>query len=154
MDNQEFWNNVRPRLAKGTRIGEIQRLYFRGILSYEDLINLPSLDAREIKERHYAELARQEEELGKQRENAYGESLQGASSLTGEASGWEVHFSAKGGIIAFIDNKGISYRWVDRGWDPLKYMRKIRTEDPVLFNSIFEQYPRLSGLLEVLKKEA
>lgn len=154
MENKEFWNMIRPRIAKGTKISEIQRLYFGGILSYEDLINLPSLDAKEIKSKHYAELARQEIEVGRQRENAYGVSLQGSSSLTGESSGWEVHFSAKGGIIAFIDNKGITYRWVDRGWDPLKYLRKIRTEDPGLFNMIFEKYPVLSGMLEILKKEA
>lgn len=141
MNYNEFWAAVRPRIAKGTKISEIQRLYFNHILSYEDLINLPVLDAKEIRARHKAELERQEQ-AKRERAAKVWEEVSKTRILDKAPGGFlGVGVSPAGVLVSvLIDGKETPFTDIGNGWDPVKLIGEVATRDPEFFAYLKGRY--------------
>ena len=149
MNNKEFWDNVRPRLSRSTKISEIQRLYFGKILSYEDLIHLPVLDAKEIRERHAAELERQRKAVEDRKTAIWDEVLKTRALIKDPDDALGIGVSPKNVLVSvFID--GVETPFTDKDFNPVKLIGEIRYRDPAFYAFIKGRYdwPRLFNQVE------
>ena len=139
MNSNEFWAAVRPRIAKGTKISEIQRLYFSKILSYEDLINLPVLDAKEIRRKHEAELERQRRALADRAVEIWKE-VSNTRILDKAPRGALGVGVSPAGVLVSVLIDGEETPFTSKEWDPVKLIGQIGTRDPAYFAYLKGRY--------------
>ncbi len=149
MNNKEFWDGIRPRIAPGTKISEIQRLYFGKILSYEDLIHLPVLDAKEIRRKHAAELERQRKAVEARKVEVWSE-VRKARILDKSPDGSLGIGVSPAGVLVSVLIGGDEIPFTSRSWDPVRDFRKIRKADPSFYDFIKgrHDWPRLYNQVE------
>lgn len=157
MNNKEFWDGVRPRIAPGTKISEIQRLYFSQILSYEDLINLPVLDAKEIRRKHNDELERQRKALDERRDKIW-EEVEKRRVLDFSPDRLSGVGVSPDGVLVSVFEESEDYRsggeipFTSKAWDPVREIRKIRAKDPAFYAYLKTRY-KWDRLFNAVEKE-
>lgn len=149
MNNKEFWDNVRPRLSRGTKISEIQRLYFGKILSYEDLIHLPVLDAKEIRQRHADELERQRKAVEARNNDIWAEVLKTRVLVEDPNDALGIGVSPAGVLVSVLID-GEETPFTSKGFNPVQLIGEIKYRDPAFYAFIKGRYdwPRLFNQVE------